>query len=148
MASGIPEGLHTVTPYIRVSGASELIEFLKKAFDAKELHRFNAPDGSITHADAQIGDSRVMITEGMEHFEPMPASIYLYVADVDKTYRAAIEAGAVSMMEPADMFYGDRSSGVRDPFGNEWWIATHVEDVSAEELHRRHQEAMKKKHGG
>jgi len=148
MADPIPSGYHTVTPYIRMTGAAEFIDFLTQAFGAKENHRSLAPDGSIMHADVTIGDSHVMLTEGMENFPPLPGSNFLYVADVDATYRSAIDVGATSMMEPADQFYGDRTAGVRDPFGNEWWIGTHVEDLSSEELHRRHQEAMKERHRG
>lgn len=148
MADPIPSGYHTVTPYMRVTGAAEFIDFMERAFGAKENHRSLAPDGSIMHADVTIGDSHVMLTEGMENFPPLPGSNFLYVADVDATYRNAIEAGATSMMEPSDQFYGDRTAGVRDQFGNEWWIGTHIEDLSAEELHRRHQEAMKERHRG
>jgi len=146
MADPIPSGYHTVTPYMRVTGAAEFIEFLQRAFGAQENHRSLAPDGSIMHADITIGDSHVMLTEGMENFPPLPGSNFLYVADVDATYRGALDAGATSMMEPSDQFYGDRTAGVRDPFGNEWWIGTHIEDLSAEELHRRHQQAMKERH--
>ena len=148
MADPIPSGYHTVTPYMRVTGAAEFIDFLTRAFGAKENHRSLAPDGSIMHADITIGDSHVMLTEGMENFPPLPGSNFLYVSDVDAAYRSALDAGATSMMEPADQFYGDRTAGVRDPFGNEWWIGTHIEDLSAEELHRRHQQAMKERHRG
>jgi PhnB protein len=146
MADPIPSGYHTVTPYLRVTGAAEFIQFLQRAFDAKENHRSLGPDGAIVHADVTIGDSHVMLTEGMETFPTLPGSIFLYVPDVDLTYQSAIEAGATSIMEPSDQFYGDRTGGVRDPFGNEWWIGTHVEDMSAEELHHRHQQAMKERH--
>lgn len=146
MADPIPSGYHTVSPYIRVSGAAKFIDFLVAAFDAKETHRSLAPDGTIAHADVLLGDSHVMMTDGMEGFGPLPSSNFVYVPDVDATYKRAIAAGATSMMEPADQFYGDRTAGVRDPFGNEWWIGTHIEDLSAEELHRRHQEAMKERH--
>jgi PhnB protein len=146
MADPIPSGYHTVTPYMRVTGAAELIQFLERAFGAKENHRSLGPDGAIVHADVTIGDSHVMLTEGMETFPTLPGSIFLYVADVDMTYQNALEAGATSIMEPSDQFYGDRTGGVRDPFGNEWWIGTHVEDMSAEELHHRHQQAMKERH--
>src|ERR1044072_4998903 len=148
MADPIPSGYHTVSPYLRVTGAAEFIEFLTRAFDAKENHRSLAPDGSIMHADVTVGDSHGMLTEGMKTFPPLRGSIFLYVPDVDPTHKSAIAAGATSMMEPADQFYGDRTAGVRDPFGNEWWIGTHIEDLSAEELHRRHQAAMKERHRG
>jgi uncharacterized glyoxalase superfamily protein PhnB len=146
MADPIPSGYHTVTPYLRVQRASEFIEFLKAAFDAKEMHRSLAPDGAIMHADVLIGDSHVMLTDGNENFASLPGSNFLYVPEVDATYRSAIDAGATSMMEPADQFYGDRTAGVRDPFGNEWWIGTHIEDLSAEEMHKRHQDAMKERY--
>lgn len=148
MADPIPSGYHTVTPYMRVTGAAEFIDFLQRAFGAKEHHRSLAPDGAIMHADVTIGDSHLMLTEGKENFASLPGSNFLYVADVDATYRSAIGAGATSMMEPSDQFYGDRTAGVRDPFGNDWWIGTHIEDLSAEELHRRHQQAMKERHRG
>src|SRR6185369_11122896 len=112
MADPIPSGYHTVTPYLRVTGAAEFIDFLKQAFGANEMHRSLAPDGSIMHADVTIGDSHVMLTEGMENFPPLPGSLFLYVPDVDATYKRAIDAGATSMMEPADQFYGDRTGGV------------------------------------
>ena len=146
MADPIPSGYHTVTPYMRVTRAAEFMQFLERAFGAKENHRSLGPDGAIVHADVTIGDSHVMLTEGMGKFPTLPASIFLYVADVDATYQKALDAGATSIMEPADQFYGDRTGGVRDPFGNEWWIGTHVEDMSAEELHHRHQQAMKERH--
>ncbi len=146
MADPIPAGYHTVTPYMRVVRASEFIDFLVEAFGAKETHRSLGPDGSIAHADVIIGDSHVMLTGAGEHFPAIPGSVFLYVHDIDATYQKALAAGATSMMEPSDQFYGDRTAGVRDPFGNDWWIGTHIEDVSAEELHKRHQEAMKKRH--
>lgn len=96
------------------------------------------------HAEVKIGDSVIMMGEPMGDFKPMPGSIYLYVKDTDATYRKAIQAGAVSIMEPADQFYGDRSAGVKDPLGNFWWIATHIEDVPPEELARRAAAQMKK----
>lgn len=121
-----------------------LIDFLKQAFEAKETERHSRPDGTIMHAEVKIGDSVIMMGEPMGDFKPMPGSIYLYVKDTDATYRKAIQAGAVSIMEPADQFYGDRSAGVKDPLGNFWWIATHIEDVPPEELARRAAAQMKK----
>jgi uncharacterized glyoxalase superfamily protein PhnB len=140
----IPDGYHTLTPYLTVHGAARLIDFLKQAFDAKEHSRTARPDGTVAHADLQIGDSRLMVSEATETWKAMPGSIYLYVPDTDATYRRAIEAGATSLMEPADQFYGDRNAGVRDACGNSWWIATHVEDVSPEEMTRREKEWMEK----
>jgi PhnB protein len=133
----VPDGYHSVTPYLSVPGASRLIEFLKQAFDAQERHRTTRPDGSIWHAELQIGDSRVMLAEPAPPWKPMPAALYLYVPDTDAIYHRALQAGASSLMEPADQPYGDRNAGVEDPSGNYWWIATHKENVSAEELERR-----------
>jgi PhnB protein len=133
----IPEGYHTVTPYLVVPGVPELIEFLKQAFDARETGRFAGPDGTIMHAEVRIGDSPVMMGEPAGGVQPIPAMLHLYVEDVDAAYRRALAAGATSVREPADQFYGDRSAGVKDCFGNQWWMATHVEDVSPEEMERR-----------
>ena len=130
-----PEGFHTVNPYLVVTGAAEVIEFLKKGFEAKEVGgKFKAPDGKIMHAAVQIGDSMVEIGDSPE---PMPMNLHLYVDDVDDTYRRALAAGAESVREPTTTFYGDRSAGVKDPGGNRWWLACHVEDVSNEEIMRR-----------
>jgi len=130
-----PEGFHTVNPYLVVNGAAEVIEFLRQAFEAKEVgERFKAPDGKIMHAAVQIGDSIVEVGDAAE---PMPMNLHMYVDDVDGMYRRAIAAGAVSVREPMTTFYGDRSAGVKDPGGNNWWLACQVEDVSNEELMRR-----------
>jgi PhnB protein len=127
-----PEGFHTVNPYLVVNGAARIIEFLKQAFDAEDVGQpFKAPDGTIMHAAMRIGDSIVEIGDSPE---PMPMNLHVYVDDVDGTYRRAIGAGAVSVREPETTFYGDRSAGVKDPGGNTWWLACHVEDVSDEEI--------------
>jgi uncharacterized glyoxalase superfamily protein PhnB len=131
----IPKGYHSVTPYLIVNGAANLIEFAKKAFGAKELQRHAMPDGKIAHAEIQIDDSRIMIADPLK--ETTTAMLHLYVKNVDAVYKTAIEAGATSVREPADQFYGDRGSGVKDPFGNTWWIATHIEDVTPAEIERR-----------
>lgn len=133
----IPEGYHAVTPHLTVPGVANLIDFLKQAFGATEIGRFEGPDGSIMHAEVRIGDSVVMLGEPRGDIKAMPAVLHLYVHDVDGTYRKAIQAGAKSLREPADQFYGDRSGGVQDAGGNQWWISTHVEDVSPEEMKRR-----------
>jgi PhnB protein len=130
-----PAGFHTVNPYLVVKGASEVLEFLKEAFDAKEVgERFKTPDGKIVHSTVQIGDSMIEVGDGSE---PMPVNLHMYVDDVDAMYRRAIAAGGVSVREPSTTFYGDRSAGVKDPGGNNWWLACHVEDVSSEEIMRR-----------
>ncbi|EQB63038.1 MAG: hypothetical protein RBG1_1C00001G0617 [candidate division Zixibacteria bacterium RBG-1] len=140
----IPDGYHSVIPYLIVQGAAALIDFLRHAFDATEKERHAWPDGSIMHAEVKIGDSTIMLGEARGEWKPMPASIYLYVNDADATFRKAIKAGAVSVMEPADQFYGDRHGGVKDPCGNHWWVATHIEDVPPEELQKRMEEYIKK----
>jgi uncharacterized glyoxalase superfamily protein PhnB len=139
----IPDGYHTVTPYLTVQGAAKLIDFLKQAFGAEETERLLRPDGTIGHAEARIGDSVVMLGDATPEFTPMPAMLHLYVTDVDAVYKRALQAGATSLREPADQFYGDRSAGVKDACGNQWWIATHKEDVPPEELKRRAEAAMR-----
>ena len=133
----VPDGYHTVTPYIVTTGVAQLIDFLKSAFDATEVTRHARPDGSVMHAEVRIGDSVVMMGEAAGNIKPFPAMLHLYVADVDAAYQRAIQAGATSLREPADQRYGDRAGGVQDAFGNQWWLATHVEDVSPEEMQRR-----------
>ena len=137
----IPEGYHSVTPYLIVDGAGALIDFMKQAFDAEETVRMDTPDGKIGHAEFRIGDSIVMLADSAtSDWDAMPATVVVYVEDVDKTYRRALEAGGTSVRDVADQFYGDRAGGVRDPVGNHWWIHTHVEDVPPEEMARRAQE--------
>lgn len=138
----IPEGYRSVTPYLAVEGAGKLLEFVKQAFGAEETVRMDAPGGKIGHAEVRIGDSIVMLADAStsDQGRPMPGMIHLYVEDVEKTYQRAIEAGATSLREPTDQFYGDRMGGVRDPVGNHWWIATHVEDVPPEEMAERAKE--------
>ncbi len=140
----IPDGYHTVTPYIVVSGVAKLIDFVKRAFGAEEKVCHTKPDGTIGHAEVKIGDSMMMMGEASGEWKPMPSAIYLYVPNTDAVYKQALKAGATSIMEPADQFYGDRSAGVKDPCGNMWWIATHVEDVPHDEMKRRAEAYMKK----
>jgi PhnB protein len=133
----IPDGYHTVTPYLIVSRVSSLIDFLKQVFDAEERERIQMPDGRIMHAEVRIGDSVVMMGEAADSQAAMPAMLHIYLEDADAAYRRALAAGATSLREPEDQFYGDRTAGVQDAFGNQWWLATHIEDVSAEEMQRR-----------
>ncbi len=133
----IPDGYHTVTPYLLVQGVPALIDFLNKAFDATENECFMRPDGTIQHAEVRIGDSQIMLAEASAVFPAMPCTLHVYVSDIDATYKRALEAGAMLVMAPMDQFYGDRSGGVKDASGNYWWIATHKEDVSKEEMMRR-----------
>jgi PhnB protein len=141
----IPDGYHAVTPYLVVDGAVAAIEFYKKAFGATEVMRFDAPGGKVGHAELQIGDSRIMLADehpemgarGPQSFGGSPISILLYMVDVDAVVARAIAAGATLHRAVADQFYGDRSGGVKDPFGHIWFVATHIEDVSLEEMQKR-----------
>jgi len=136
---GIPDGYHTITPYLAVQDAHGLVDFLKKAFDATvEVHAM--PDGTILNAQAQVGDSMVLIGQAPKdrpNSDLMPVMLYLYVEDADAWYRKAMAAGGESIREPADQFYGDRVGAVRDLAGNQWWFATHKEEMSSEEMVRR-----------
>ena len=138
----IPDGYHAVQPYLMVNGAKYLLEFLKNVFDAQEVENMSEPDGTVRHAEVRIGDSTIMLADAPAQWEPTRAALYVYVPDVDATYKKALAAGASVAMEPADQFYGDRHGGVKDRFGNVWWIATHVEDVPKEEMDRRAHEYM------
>lgn len=137
MPSHIPEGFHTVTPYLVVPGVARLIDFLRDAFGAEELGRYAGADGRIMHAVVRIGDAMVEMGEPSEQWAPMPCALHLYVEDADAVYARAIQAGGVSLYEPDDKPYGDREGGVRDPSGNSWYIATRREQVSHEEYERR-----------
>lgn len=145
----IPEGYATVTPYLITKGASEAIEFYKRAFGASEIMRFPTPDGRVAHAELQIGDSRVMLADEQpergyrspQSFGGSGSGIMLYLDDVDTVFGRALQAGAKALEQVKDQFYGDRSGTLVDPFGHWWTVATHVEDVSMEEMQRR-MEAM------
>ncbi|HLG15182.1 MAG TPA: VOC family protein [Blastocatellia bacterium] len=117
----VPEGFHTITPYLHVEGAAKLIDFMKEAFAAQEIGRVPRPDGTVIHAEIKIGDSMIEMGDAPSQ----PAAIHLYVEDADAVYERALRAGAVSLNGPTDQPYGDREAAVRDPFGNNWYIATH-----------------------
>lgn len=138
-----PDPYHTVTPYLVVEGAARLIDFAKAAFGAQETERLAAPQGRIGHAELRIGDSLVMLADAHGGRAPMPCMLHVYVDDADATYQRALDAGATSIEQPADKFYGDRGGLVSDPCGNLWWIATHIEDVPPDELKRRVAEVMR-----
>jgi PhnB protein len=146
----IPEGYHTVTPYLAVDDAAEAIEYYKKAFGAKERVRMEAPGGRIGHAELEIGDSLVMLSDALPEFSTRPpkelggtsVSVFMYAEDVDAVVKQAVDAGATITMEVADQFWGDRFGSVQDPFGHLWSIATHVEDVPPEEMAERAKAAM------
>ena len=141
----IPDGYGAVTPYLIVNGAARAIEFYKQAFGATETFRMEGPGGRVGHAEIKIGDSHVMLADehpemgarGPQAFGGSPISLVLYVEDVDAVVNRAVEAGAKLTRPVANQFYGDRTGGVEDPFGHAWYIATHVEDVSEEEMQRR-----------
>ena len=140
----IPDGYYTVTPYITVDNAGEVMEFLKKAFDAKEAFAMRDDQGNVRHAEMKVGSSMVMLGSSHDQWKARPGNFYVYVENVDAAYKKAIAAGGKSISEPDDQFYGDRHGGVTDSQGNNWWVATHIEDVSSEELERRAKEHEKK----
>ena len=141
----IPDGYHSVTPYLVMRDAARAIDFYKRALNATETFRFDGPDGTIGHAEIKIGDSVVMLADEMPesgHRGPKSlggtaVSLMVYVEDVDSQFQRAIDAGAKVKQPVKDQFYGDRSGTLEDPFGHVWTIATHVEDVSQDELEKR-----------
>ena len=141
----IPDQYHSVQPYLVVDGAEELISFLRGTFDLEDPMRMPRPDGKVGHAEVRIGDSVVMLADsgGPTNVEPTQTMLVVYVEDCDKSYAKALESGGVSIQAPEDQFYGDRSAGVKDAFGNQWYFHTHVEDVSEEEMGRRMEELAK-----
>ena len=146
----IPEGYHTLTPYLAVENAAEAIDFYKRAFGAEEHFRMPGPNDTIAHAEIKVGDSVVMLSDPFPQASVRPpkevggvsASLFMYVEDVDAVFNQAIDAGASSTMEPADQFWGDRFGTVTDPFGHLWSISTHIEDLTPEEIAERSKEAM------
>jgi PhnB protein len=145
--SHIPQGYHSVTPYLIIKGATQAIEYYKKVFGATEVFRMDAPGGKVGHAELQIGDSRIMLADenpsmGQGHSSATsigasPVSLYIYIPDVDRVVERAVAAGAKIIRPVQDQFYGDRSGFLQDPFGHFWGIATHVEDVSPQEMEKR-----------
>jgi PhnB protein len=146
----VPEGYNTVTPYLAVEDAAKAIEYYKKAFGAKEGVRMDAPDGKIAHAELDIGDSKIMLSDPFPQFATQPpkalggtsVSVMLYVEDVDTFVQRAVDAGAKIETEVQDQFWGDRFGTISDPFGHVWSVATHVEDVPPEEMAERAKAAM------
>jgi PhnB protein len=141
----IPEGYHTVVPYIVAADAERLLAFMTAGLGARQEHVMRYPDGRIWHGDVLVGDSHVMLSQATDRHPAMPCTLYLYVPDTDAAYRTALAAGATSVMEPATQFYGDRNAGVQDSQGNFWYFGTHVEDVSPEEMARRQAEEVKRR---
>jgi PhnB protein len=151
MAKSIPDGYRTVTPYITVKGAAQAIDFYRRAFGAQAGECMTAPDGkSVMHAEIKIGDSMMMLSDEFPEMgsrSPQTlggttASIFLYVPDVDTAFKRAVDAGAKAIMPPTDMFWGDRFAKLADPFGHQWAMATHKEDLRPEEIRRRGEAAM------
>ena len=148
-AQAIPKGYHTITPNIVVTDAAKAIEFYKKAFGAEERVRMPGPTGGVMHAEISIGDSAMMLGEEMpgtgakspKSYGGSPVSFYVYVEDVDAAWQRAVDAGAKEVMPLADMFWGDRTGCLEDPFGHNWWLAQHVEDLTPDEMKKR-QEAF------
>jgi PhnB protein len=146
----VPEGYNTVSPYLAVDDAEKAIEYYTKAFGAEETVRMNGPDGRIGHAELKIGDSHVMLSDPFPHSTTTPpkelggtsGSIFMYVDDVDAVVQKAVDAGATVTMEVEDQFWGDRFGSITDPFGHSWSIATHVEDLTPEEIEERGKAAM------
>lgn len=144
-AKPIPEGFHSVTPYLSIQGAKQAIEFYKQAFGANEVFRLPTPAGDIAHAEILIGDSRLMLSEPCEESPiPSPAAlggstigIHLYVEDVDAVFSRALDAGAKVMKPVEDQFYGDRMGTLKDPFGHVWFIGTHKENLTPQEIQDR-----------
>lgn len=135
--SHIPEGFHTINSYLHSSNAKELLAFVTKVFDAEVIHEMADDQGGIRHAEVRIGDSRVELSDACDQWPSMNASIHIYVEDCDATYAKAIEAGAETLSELADQFYGERSASVRDTLGNIWHIATNTEDLTVDEMKQR-----------
>jgi PhnB protein len=138
----IPDGYHSIQPYLYLRGAAEAIDFYKRAFGVKVRLSMPGPGGRVMHAELEFGDSIVMLSDeapersidGPQHFGGTPFSLAFYVEDCDAMYHQALAAGAKSVREPADQFYGDRTAGIEDPFGFQWYLMTHIRDVTAEEM--------------
>ena len=142
----IPNGYHTLTPYLMINGAAEALKFYKRAFGAMELYKMDTPGGKIGHAEIQIGDSRIMMADECGEESPFrapqassgsPVGLHLYVKDVDALFAQAVDAGAKVIKPVQDQFYGDRTGALQDPFGHVWFVATHKEDLSLEEIKHR-----------
>jgi len=140
----IPQGYASVTPYLIVDGVPRLVDFLKHTFNAEERTLINDREGHVGHAEIKIGNSIVMMADFTPQYRPIPSQLYVYVDDVDLAHKRGLEAGGTSEQVPTTQFYGDRTAAVKDPTGNVWWIATHVEDVSSEEMDKRMKEGSLK----
>ena len=135
----IPKGFHTVTPFLLADDVEPLLHFIETAFAGTPHYSMKSDDGVIRHATIRVGNSLLMLSKGVEIYGRMPAMLHLYVANADAVYEQALKAGGTSLREPHNEFYGDRVAAVKDEWDNQWWIATHVEDVDADEMRRREQ---------
>ena len=142
-AAAIPKGYHTVTPSLFVAGAAKAIEFYKRALGAEELMRFPSPDGQIIHAEIKVGDSIIMLADempdmgrGPKSIGGTPVSFFVYGNDVDAAWKRAVDAGAKEVVPLADQFWGDRTGCLEDPFGHQWWLAQHLQDLTPEEIRK------------
>ena len=143
-AQAIPKGLHTVTPSLIVAGAAKAIDFYKKALGAEEIMRFPGPDGKIMHAEIRIGDSVIMLgdempdqgAKGPKAYGGTSVSFFVYGENVDAAWKRAVDAGAKPVMPLADQFWGDRTGCIEDPFGHNWWLAQHIQDLTPEEIQK------------
>jgi uncharacterized glyoxalase superfamily protein PhnB len=133
----VPDTYSTVTPYLVVTDAAKLVDFMKRAFGAREVHLMKMSTGDIAHGDLVVGDSHIMLGQAHGPWPAQTTSLYVYLPDCDAAYKQALAAGGTSVQEPQTQFYGDRHGAVKDPCGNTWWIATHVEDVPAADLEKR-----------
>ena len=132
----IPDGYPRFIPFLIVNDAPKLIDFLTEVLGAQETDRVTMPDGKVAHAEVKLGDSMIMISETSDEYPPNPTMIHVYVEDVDAVYKKAMDAGAESLKQPGDQFYGDRSCMVKDASGNSWGIATHIKDLTPEEIEK------------
>ena len=141
----IPDGYQRVIPYLIINNVDTMMTFLKDVFDAEIIERMALPDGTVNHGEVRIVDSVIMMGKSSENYPPQASTVYVYVDDVDSVYKKAISIGANSIMEPTDMFYGDRNAGFADPQGINWWAAIHVEDIARDEMERRNKKRVKQK---
>jgi PhnB protein len=143
--SAIPEGFHSVTPYLVADNSIKLIEFMKNAFGGEVTFILQDDNKRVVHAAVKIGNSIIMLSDTMEGMESQTSMLFIYVEDVDAVYKKAVQAKAKPIREPLDEFYGDRAGCVKDEWGNTWWVATHIEDVDKDELERRSKQAEKER---
>jgi PhnB protein len=148
MAKGLPlpEGFHTVVPYLIVPGCAKLITLLEQVFDAKETFRMNTPSGEIGHAEVRLGDCTIEMADSGDMWPPTRTLLHVYVPDCDETFQKAVQAGFEVKQELKDQFYGERSATLTDPFGNMWSIATRIEDLTEQEIRDRADKLFGGKH--